>query len=142
MRVLIDTNILVSALLCDGLPESVILWVLNNPEWEWVVSASIMQEYEAVLRRKKFKFSDDFVNRWLELILASVTVYLPTANIDFPRDSNDAKFLECAEIARADLFITGDRDFEEAEGIIDTFIISVTNFVRLFMQSNHGSKNN
>ena len=116
--------------------------VLNNPKWEWVVSASIMQDYEAVLRRKKFKFSDEFVNRWLGLIMTSVTVYLPTANIDFPRDYNDTKFLECAEIARADLFITGDRDFEEAEGIIDTFIISVTNFVRLFMQSNHGSKNN
>ena len=116
--------------------------VLNNPKWEWVVSASIMQEYEAILRRKKFKFSDEFVNRWLGLIMTSVTVYLPTATIDFPRDSNDAKFLECAEIARADLFINGDRDFEEAEGIIDTFIISVTNFVRLFMQSNHGSKNN
>ena len=80
MRVLIDTNILVSALLCDGLPETIILWVLNNPEWEWVVSASIMQEYEAVLMRKKFKFSDEFVNRWLELIMATVTVYIPNTS--------------------------------------------------------------
>jgi hypothetical protein len=51
-----------SALLRDGLPESVILWVLNNPEWEWLVSPAIMDEYRNVLQRKKFKFTDEFVN--------------------------------------------------------------------------------
>jgi len=61
MRVLIDTNILISALLRDGLPESVILWVLNNPEWEWLVSPAIMDEYRDVLQRKKFKLTDEFV---------------------------------------------------------------------------------
>ena len=68
MRVLIDTYILISALLRGGLPESVILWVLNNPEWEWLVSPSILDEYRDVLQRKKFKFTDEFVNRWLELL--------------------------------------------------------------------------
>ena len=57
MRVLIDTNILISALLRDGLPESVILWVLNNPEWGWLVSPAIMDEYRDVLQRKKLKLT-------------------------------------------------------------------------------------
>ena len=32
MKIVIDTNILISAMLKDGLPESIILWILNNPE--------------------------------------------------------------------------------------------------------------
>ena len=142
MRVLIDTNILISALLRDGLPESVILWVLNNPEWEWLVSPAIMDEYRDVLQRKKFKFTDEFVNRWLELLNDSVTLHIPTLTIDFPRDRKDAKFIECAQSSKADLFITGDRDFEEAEALTDAFIISAANFARLFMQNNNGMRNN
>jgi uncharacterized protein len=68
MKIVIDTNILISALLKDGLPESAILWILNNPEWEWLVSEAIMDEYKDVLGRKKFKFTDEFVNRWLDLL--------------------------------------------------------------------------
>ena len=139
MRVLIDTNILMSALLRDGLPESVILWVLNNPEWEWLVSPAIMDEYRDVLQRKKFKLTDEFVNRWLDLLNNFVTLHSPTLAIGFPRDRKDAKFLECAQSTKADLFITGDRDFEEAETLTDAFIISTANFGRLFMQNNNGT---
>ena len=68
MKIVIDTNILISALLKDGLPESIILWILNNPEWEWLVSEAIMDEYKDVLGRKKFKFTDEIVNCWLDLL--------------------------------------------------------------------------
>lgn len=55
MKVLIDTHILISAMLKDGLPEVVILWVLDHAEWEWIASPAIMEEYREVLQRKKFK---------------------------------------------------------------------------------------
>ncbi len=52
------------------------------------------------------------------------------------------KFLECTQSTKADLFIAGDRDFEEAEALTDAFIISAANFARLFMQNNNGMSNN
>ncbi len=136
MKVLIDTNILVSALLKDGLPESVILWVMNNAAWQWIASPAIMEEYREVLQRKKFKFSVEFVARWLALLDDSVVLYQPNRVIDFPRDRKDAKFLECAHCVKADLFITGDRDFEEAQTLTDTVIISAANFEKLFISGN------
>ena len=39
MKVIIDTNILVSAALSGRNPEFVVLFVVSNPEIEWVVSA-------------------------------------------------------------------------------------------------------
>ncbi len=46
MRVVIDTNILVSAAIADRNPEAVILFVGVNSEFEWVVSAEILSEYK------------------------------------------------------------------------------------------------
>ena len=53
MRVIIDTNILISAAIADRNPEAVILFVAANPEFEWVVSPEILSEYKEVLSRFK-----------------------------------------------------------------------------------------
>ena len=54
MRVVIDTNVLVSAALKDRDPELVVLFVAENPDFEWIVSRGIIDEYIEVLSRKKF----------------------------------------------------------------------------------------
>jgi len=46
----------------------------------------------------------------------------------------DAKFLACAIESQADILITGDSDFGEAVNLIETQIMSVTQF-KLFMES-------
>ncbi len=44
MRVVIDTNVLVSAVLKDRDPEEVILYVASQPDIEWLVSPEILKE--------------------------------------------------------------------------------------------------
>ncbi len=58
MKVLIDTNVLVAALK-DKDPEAVILFVVEQPDFEWIVSADILAEYKAVLSRAKFDLPDN-----------------------------------------------------------------------------------
>jgi putative PIN family toxin of toxin-antitoxin system len=133
MKVLIDTNILISALLRDGIPESVILWILAQPEWEWIASSVILQEYNGVLRREKFGFSAEFVQRWTDLFDETIQLFEPKEALDFPRDRKDAKFLECAQSANADILITGDKDFSEAQTLIKANILKPARFVQLLM---------
>ena len=45
MRVLVDTNVVISAILRDRVPEKVILFLIGNEAVEWVVSAEILAEY-------------------------------------------------------------------------------------------------
>ena len=52
----------------------------------------------------------------------------PEITVNFPRDVKDAKFLESALESQADIFITGDRDFSEAQALISTQIMSVNQF--------------
>jgi len=134
MKVLIDTNILISALLRDGKPEAIILWIMANPEWEWFASSAVMDEYRAVLLRKKFGFTPAFMQQWIDLLDESIILCEPTISVDFPRDRKDAKFLECAQFIKADVLITGDRDFSEAHTLTETIIMSPSNFVKLFME--------
>ena len=59
MKIIIDTNIVISAALKDGIPEQVILLVSANPEkYYWFVSPEILREYREVIKRKKFNLSE------------------------------------------------------------------------------------
>lgn len=128
MRVIIDTNVLVSAVIRDRLPERVLLWCLGNPDVEWLVTPAVMAEYSTVIQRPKFALSRATVTWWLELLAADTRIIQPTVVLDFPRDRNDAPFLICAASGKADYLITGDGDFGEAQALLQTRIVSVRQF--------------
>ncbi len=131
MKVVIDTNVLVSAILRDRNPEIVITFAAVNDDIEWVASKEIIAEYKNVIRRDKFGLSDGVISEWMEILDESVFVVDAATDIEFPRDQKDAKFLECALVTDADFLITGDRDFEEAQRIVNTKIVSVSLFEKL-----------
>jgi putative PIN family toxin of toxin-antitoxin system len=131
VKVVIDTNVLVSAVLRDRDPEAVILFVLEQDDFTWVVSDAILTEYRNVLARKRLGIPDLIQQRWLELIGSLTSIVSVDQTISFPRDPKDAKFLACALSARAEFLITGDRDFSEACRLVSTKILSVSQFKRL-----------
>jgi uncharacterized protein len=135
MKVLIDTNVVVSAALRDKDPEAVVLFVVGQPEWDWIVSTDILTEYQDVLSRPKFDLPDEVRRRWLNMLSTLTTLVEVNTTIDFPRDRKDAKFLACALAAKAEFFITGDRDFSQAQKLIETTILSVSLFKKLIIEA-------
>ena len=142
MKIIIDTNIVISSALKDGIPEQVILLILANPEkYQWFVSPEILTEYREVIKRKKFNLSEFTQKRWLRLIDTFTTIVKVNIVVDFPRAHRrcaygvrkDAKFLACAIASEADFLITGDRDFQEASPLLQTRIITVSDFYTLMM---------
>lgn len=109
-KVIIDTNVLVSALISRSYPYLVISDVLSSQNIEWCLSKEIMLEYQAVLRRPKFASFPEFLQR-AEQVLASVDslakYYLPEIKLDVVLDAADNRFLELAVTAKADFIITG-----------------------------------
>jgi putative PIN family toxin of toxin-antitoxin system len=133
MKIVIDTNVFISAVWRDRNPEAVILWICDQPDWQWLVSKEIKKEYREVLRRKKFSFPPNVSKEWEQVIDENTTEVTVDQNINFPRDQKDAKFLACALSCEADYMITGDKDFTEAQRLVKTTIISVSIFKDLFM---------
>ena len=133
MKIVIDTNVLLSAAWRDKKPETVVLWIAFSNDWDWMVSEEILAEYREVLRREKFDIESGKLERWENIITKLTTLVDVNVDVEFPRDQKDAKFLACALIAKADYFITGDKDFSEAKKIINTTIVSVSTFKDLFI---------
>lgn len=131
MRVVIDTNVLVSAALQDKDPEAVIKWVVVHPDWLWLVTPDILAEYKAVLSRPKFGLPRALLDRWFTLLDEVTTLAIVDVPIEYLRDHKDAIFLSCAVASQADYLITGDRDFTEARRLLVTTILSVSQFKRL-----------
>lgn len=128
MKVVVDTNVFISAVWRDKNPEAVILWIIDQPKWEGLVSAEIMEEYKEVLHRPKFSFSAETLRKWETLLDRDTQPVRVDEQIDFPRDQKDAKFLACALANDADYLITGDSDFSEAGRLANITILSVSQF--------------
>ena len=131
MKVVVDTNVVVSAILRDRLPEKVLLFIIARADFEWVASSEILAEYREVLRRPKFALSETVLSRWDGRFRSAIAEWPVEIPVSFPRDVKDAKFLACALAASADFFITGDRDFTEARKLGHTKIVSVSQFDEL-----------
>jgi putative PIN family toxin of toxin-antitoxin system len=109
LRLVIDTNIVVSAALRpDGLQRTVLLLALTKPARIYV-SDKILAEYEAVLARREFKISQGLQLQLLQLIKNRAQLVRPAYALAVAKDPDDDRFLECADAARADYLITGNR---------------------------------
>jgi putative PIN family toxin of toxin-antitoxin system len=134
MKVVIDTNVLVSAVITAGRARKIILFVVDHPDIDWVVTDAILTEYAEVLARPKFKLTASILSKWSELVQSSTTHISATRSVELPRDPTDAKFLSCAASCSADFLITGDKDMAVALRIENTTILSVDMFDRLVIQ--------
>ena len=132
MRIIIDTNVLISAAFRGGKPKIAIAYVLASSSFKWIASSEIIKEYKEVLNRPKLQLSQITKQEWLELIDLAVISIDFNLTIDFPRDRKDAKFLACAISSGADYLITGDQDFQDVPDLGVTKVVTVSQFLEIF----------
>ena len=96
MRVVVDTNVLISAAFRDRLPEDVIMFLVTHPDFEWITTEKILQEYPDVLHRKKFSLAESLIQKWEQMVEEGIHVVPDSIVVAFPRDQKDAKFHSCA----------------------------------------------
>jgi uncharacterized protein len=109
IRVVIDTNILVSALLQpEGLPAAVLMLVFSG-QATLCVSGAMFAEYDDVIRRPHFKRSTDVIEGALQSIRRLGHWVKPRFRVEEYTDPDDNVFLECAQAAAADYLVTCNR---------------------------------
>lgn len=110
IRVVLDTNVIVSGLLVsDGLPAAILDLALQG-KVRVALSHPIFAEMERVLRRPRFDFEPRKIGSFLALFKSRAKLVSPTMTPDVCReDPSDNRFLECAEAAKAEFLITGNK---------------------------------
>lgn len=109
MKVVLDTNVYISAILFGGNCEEILKLAVEG-SFELVISKSIISEIESILR-EKFKWSKKQISETISYIKDITTVIKPGIPLSAVKnDPSDNKILECAVSTRANYIVTGDRN--------------------------------
>ena len=119
IRVVLDTNIIVSACLTPGGAPATIVELALLGEFALCISPDVFSEYREVLARPKFARQRDRIDVLLRGIGEIAVTVTPKNAISASPDENDNRFLECADGAKADFLVTGNpRHFPMSMGSV------------------------
>ena len=108
MRIVVDTNVSISALIFGGLPAQVIDGAAGGV-YSLYFSLPIQTEVKRILR-EKFGWSPQEIRKRTRVLWKTGTRVYPTESLDaVPDDPDDNHVIECAVAARAHAIFSGDR---------------------------------
>jgi len=129
-RVVLDTNVYISAILFGGRPGEVFL-LAKEGEYELFVSTALIAELASTLT-VKFRWPVDRVTEVVREIGEVATVVRPKKKMSvIERDEDDNRVIECAVLTKANFIVSGDRKHllsMKQYGCIQ--IVSVTHFLK------------
>ena len=108
MRVVFDTNVLVSGLLFPGGRGEAALQRIIDERDELVLSKPILDELLGILARKFSRDAEELAH--VAVFLSQLAIFVaPRRKLHVVKDEPDNRILECALTGRAQAVVTGDR---------------------------------
>ncbi|OGR98118.1 MAG: putative toxin-antitoxin system toxin component, PIN family [Elusimicrobia bacterium RBG_16_66_12] len=107
VKIVLDTNILVSAVISPEGPPARVLDMLADGPVQLIISPAISAEYLDVLSRKKFGLSEATARAMVSSLRKLAIEIVPSEPLRICTDREDDKFLECAAAAGAAYLVTG-----------------------------------
>jgi putative PIN family toxin of toxin-antitoxin system len=128
VRVVFDTNVFISAFaIPGGNAEDAYLHAVHGA-FELVTSVAILTETARVLQTK-FDWSHEKVQELLQNIGRVATILRTEPTLRVLSDDPDNRILECAQAARADFIVTGDRHLLSLQRHGDSTVLTLTDFL-------------
>jgi putative PIN family toxin of toxin-antitoxin system len=128
MRLVLDTNVIISALLFDGLPEKLLLSTLGGLH-ELVLSSYIVAEISHILE-DKFEVQPTNIKLLQQLLYEGQIMYFEPF-LDVVADEPDNRILETAVKGNVDYLVTGDKLLLQHKEYQGLKIISVRSCVKI-----------
>lgn len=133
IRLVLDTNVLVSALFWSGVPAK-ILTFWRNKEIQLVFSQEILEEYTRVaffIAQKRNISSLDDVSAVLDMLTIDGELASPFfLKEQISADTDDEKFIECALGAQCPLIVSGDKHLLDISGYAGITVLKPAEFIR------------
>lgn len=133
MRILIDTNILISAALnSHGTPYKAYLKAVTYPN-KGIICDQNIEELWRIFNRKfptKISMLEKFLAYSLSVIEVATTPEIEEDAEKLIRDVKERPILRAALNAKADVLLTGDKDFLES-GVTDPKIMTAAEFLEM-----------
>lgn len=135
MRIIVDTNVVVSGIFFKG-PPSEILKLWQEGKVTLVVSTEIFQEYTRVCEELSGRLESDDLDKILSLIYMNSEAMTP---VDLPEqicdDPDDDKFIACALGGDVKIIVSGDKHLLNVNGIHELEILKPKEFLDKYFKS-------
>lgn len=129
IRLVPDTNIIISSLFWRGNPHELIKKGILG-EYQLVTSAEILEEVVDKLRNK-FQFPEESILELIDILMTYCHVVDTVSKFDVVRDNKDNKIVECAFDGKADYIVTGDPDLLELAEFKGIKIVKAKKFLEI-----------
>lgn len=130
-RVVLDTNILISAIVFGGKPRKVLESVIKE-EIQLILTEDIIKEMKRVLVGKKFQYPDEITDLIIRELEALAEIVKPKERIRLiEKDPEDNRVLECAQESQADYIVSGDAHLLELEKFEGSKIVTAEEILEI-----------
>ena len=129
LRVVLDTNVLISAILFGGKPRQILEKAIRG-EIRLCLSEPMLEELKGVLQRSKFNYSPEMIQFILTELTGIADFVDPSVTINVVlEDQEDNRILECAVAAKADYVITGDSHLLKLNNYLNIDVLNAAAFL-------------
>ena len=121
MKVVLDTNVLLSGLMAPDSTPGRILAAWFEARFDVVISLDQLAEIGRVLAypkiHRKLQWDEQRIEQFIrQLYIRAEVIELPAVSVEVPRDPKDVPILATLKAAGADVLVSGDRDLLELRG--------------------------
>ena len=127
MRIIIDTNIIISGLFFNGLPKK-LLSELDELKFEICVNEEIFDEYTKKINQKILKPKYHLDKELRKKLFSNLQHFEIKSDLKVCRDPDDDKFINCAIDAKAIYIVSGDNDLLTIKNFAGIEIVTAREF--------------
>lgn len=131
MRIVLDTNVIASAIFFGGKPKEVVDLLMND-KIDCFATVEIIEEYMETVEYLREKYSKNAPRLPLFDIESKITLIESKSKLNVCRDPDDNKFIECALDAKCYYIVSGDKDLLDVKKHKSVQIVTVSEFLDLF----------
>lgn len=130
IKVVLDTNVFISALFWQGSPYKLLQKGLNG-DFAVFTSTEILDEVRDKLINK-FNFPLDDADNFIEIITVNSSITEEKIKLNVvKKDSSDNKIIECAFISNVDYIVSGDKHLLDLKQYRKIRILSPQEFLKI-----------
>ena len=134
MKIVIDTNVIASAIFFGGRPKELLELVVRQ-DLQAFASPEIVTEYQETVDELCSRYPGKPTRLPLTLIISAMKLVDPATHIHICRDPDDDKFIDCAVDAKCLYIVSGDKDLTSLKNYKDIQIVTVAEFFSQYNQA-------
>lgn len=127
MRIVIDTNVVISGVFFGGFPRKILSAVVGQ-KITACATAEIVNEYEEIVQEMIGRKQGHINRAILSPLIRAMEIIKSITHVNICRDPDDNKFLACAKDSHALYIVSGDKDLLVIEQFENIQIVTAKDF--------------